>query len=305
MIRRFYLMRHPVTILLYFVAAAVLAMSTYDPVCAALSFFGSSISLFMLSGTRAFLRTFFVYLIMILLVALLNPFFSQRGLTVLFYVGGTPYTLEAVFFGVSASMSMISAIQWLNVLFFVLPRGRFLALFSKIAPVTASLVSMVFRYIPELLRKSRAITDSKKGLGVGVGGLKGAYSMSNALVSWSMEESLETADSMRARNYGKKKRSSAHDLSFSRSDRFELIVIIVFLCFGVVSVMRSTDFLFYPRIHFASHGFEIFGYGIYVLLPAILAAYEKVNELLRLKVSVKEPRKNTDFLIFYNPRARD
>lgn len=301
MTRRFYLMRHPAPVLLYFVAAACLAMSTYEPLCAALSLFGASVSLFILKGARAFFKILLIYLLMMLLIAFLNPFFSQRGLTVLFYAGGTPYTVEAVLFGLSAGMSMVAAIEWLNVLFLALPRGRFLALFSKIAPVSASIISMVFRYMPELLKKSRAISDSKKGLGADIGGIRGAVDMSGVLVSWSLEESVDTADSMRARNYGVGKRTVAHDLSLSLRDKIELVVIVVLSCFGILSVMRSGDFLFYPSMRFVAHGWEIFGYGIFVLLPTITGIYERMSESFRLRAANKSQQSDPGNLRFYNP----
>lgn len=300
MTRRFYLMRHPAVILFYFVAAAGLAMSTYEPFCSALTLFGASVTLFILKGARAYLKTMTLYLFMVLLLAFLNPFYSQSGLTVLFYVGGTPYTIEAFIYGLSAGFSMVATIEWLNALYLALPRGRFLALFSKIAPVTASLISMIFRYMPELLRKSQAIIDSKKGLGVNNGGLKGAVDMSNVLVSWSMEESIETADSMRDRNYGKRRRTSGHDLKLSGRDKLELILIIVFFCFSLFCVIRSEDFLFYPHIRLVSHGWEFLGYVLYVLLPLIAGRYERAIEFLRLKTKEKTMQTDISPLWFYN-----
>ena len=284
MTRRGYLLRHPACVLFYFAGAAGLAMCTLEPLCAALSLLGGAAALLPLKGVRAFFRAWALYLPLLFVLAAVNPFFSKKGLTLLFYVGGTPYTLEALCYGFSAGMALVAAMQWFSALRLALPAGRFLALFSKIAPVTASMVSMVFRFLPETLQKSRAILDAKRSLGAKEGGLRGAAGFSAALAAWSLEDSVETADSMRARGYGQGRRTSAHDLSLTLRDGAELLLLALLFACGVACAVRAGAFRFYPRLRFAPHGWEAAGYAAFVLLPALAGLLERA--------ALRPPRQN-------------
>ena len=89
---------------------------------------------------------------------------------------------------------------------------KFLSLFGGIIPTIAMMLSMVFRYIPDTIRKANQINTAQNAL---LGNEKQdkktrfnqGITLASSLMEWSMENSIETADSMRARGYLSGKRS--------------------------------------------------------------------------------------------------
>jgi energy-coupling factor transport system permease protein len=88
----------------------------------------------------------------------------------------------------------------------VMPSEKFTALFGGFAPNLALLISMVFRFIPNLLKTAQEIKEAQIGLGNEVKGVKNSISRFSALVSISLESSIETADAMHAKGFGTGKR---------------------------------------------------------------------------------------------------
>ena len=95
------------------------------------------------------------------------------------------------------------------------------------------------------------------------------------LIAWSLEAGIETSDSMEARGYGLKGRSS---YTIYRFDRRDLCVLLLILLLGGVvligCVEKMNGLLFYPRIVFRKAGWlKIPVYGAFAglcLLPVVI-----------------------------------
>lgn len=84
--------------------------------------------------------------------------------------------------------------------------------------------------------------------------VRGAVRELSALLTWSMEEGLDTADSMKARGYGVGRRSFYAAYRFNVLDGLVLALVgaLLFLC--VFCVMGGVRFDFYPRFDSAAFG---------------------------------------------------
>lgn len=166
---------------------------------------------------------------MTLLIILINPFINSRGTHVFFYFRGKQVTLEATLYGIVTSMSLVMILLLFISLNIVLNGNKLLFIFSRILPKTAFLVMLSIRFVPLLKRRLTEIQDVQrlKGLTIRQGTVrhraKNAMSMLQVLLSWSLEEAIETADSMKARGYGSGKRSPYIPYRITRSDRWRLV----------------------------------------------------------------------------------
>ncbi|AXI00853.1 energy-coupling factor transporter transmembrane protein EcfT [Sporosarcina sp. PTS2304] len=162
---------------------------------------------------------------MTVLIILINPFINSRGTHVFFYFRGKQVTLEATLYGVVTSMSLLMILLLFISLNIVLNGNKLLYIFSRILPKTAFLIMLSIRFVPLLKRRLMEIQDVQrlKGMTISQGSLRerarSGMSILQILLSWSLEEAIETADSMKARGYGSGKRKPYIPYRMTRSDK--------------------------------------------------------------------------------------
>lgn len=156
--------------------------------------------------------------------ALLNPLFSHRGAVILFYFLDQPITLEAVLYGLMMMVVLIAVfVLFLSYNYTVTP-DKFMYLFASAAPKSALITLMTLRFVPLFQRRLRRIAQIQGARGVSVreGSLRSRMSdgmtLLKTLLTWSLEEALQTADSMKARGYGIHRRTSYAVYRLERRD---------------------------------------------------------------------------------------
>ena len=166
------------------------------------------------------------------LIILLNPFLVSRGTNILFYFRGKQVTLEASLYGVVMALS-IAAIIILFISFNMILNGnKFLYIFSRVLPKLAFLSMLAIRFAPLLRLRLSEIADVQRVRGVDIktGSIrnraKSGMILLQILLTWSLEEALETANSMQARGYGTGKRSAYLPFLWGKRDIVWLSIII-------------------------------------------------------------------------------
>ncbi len=152
--------------------------------------------------------------ILLLAIILFNGLLNHRGTYFLFYLGANPVTLEAVLYG------LLMTVVYLNLMLIfisynqVITAHKFLYLFSRISPQLTLLTMITIRFVPLFLRRLTTITRVQKtrGIQMETGKLreraKNGMKLVQVLLICSLEEALQTADSMEGRGYGVAKRTS-------------------------------------------------------------------------------------------------
>lgn len=140
----------------------------------------------------------------------------------------------------------VSVIFWFNLFNQVITTDKFLYLFGRIIPNTALLLSMGLRYFPLFVKQSERINQAQKALGIYEEGFfkrtKNYLKTYTALVSWSLENALDTAISMKARGYGVAKRSSYSLYRFRKSD-FLFFLLLVLALITLILCADKTYFI--------------------------------------------------------------
>ncbi len=278
---------HPAVIFLYFCGTIGFAMCTMHPLYVTLSLCMALLYGCYLKGWRNVCRSLGYGLVVVVIVAAANAFFNGLGLTVLFMLGDHPITAEAICYGLCAGGMLVGVIQWFSCYQEVMTSDKFLSLFGRIAPTTSMMVAMIFRYIPDTIRKSREIQTAQKAM---LGNepptkkqsLVQGVRMASILMSWSMESSIETADSMRSRGYGEVRRSHYTKQKINRYDIILLCVLgILLVANGYLIFAKANQFAFYPWIEgLAVPWWMGMAYLLLLGLPFLLEGREQVCWLL-------------------------
>ena len=244
---------HPAVNLCFFVAAIGLSMFLLHPVYLTVSVLCAAGYLWYLQGGPGFVRQVGYLLPVLLFTAALNPLFNHRGETVLFVLGeGTPVTWESLCFGLCSAVLMGASILWFNCCSLVFTTDKIIFLFGRVIPSLSLLISMTLRFIPRFkaflqttIQVQRAMEAPKNGLGT----LQQAMTAFSATVSWAMEQSIVTADSMKSRGYGAAGRTAYAICRFERRDGI-LLVILGLLALGTVLpwLTGAVSWSFFPAM---------------------------------------------------------
>ncbi|EHQ90794.1 energy-coupling factor transporter transmembrane component T [Desulfosporosinus youngiae] len=246
---------HPVVSFSFFVLIFILAMLLMHPVFVGLNLISACLFSWFLNGLKGLRFNLKFGLPMFLLVALANPLLNHRGKTVLFFFRDNPITLEATMYGLCSAASLIGIIVWFSCYNKVITSDKFLYLFAKVIPSIALLITMSIRMVYKLRGQLKMITAAQHAIGLDAKEgqvrqrIRRGMRTISILLSWAMEDGIETSDSMKARGYGLKNRSTFSLFKFSRRDGVMLGIIMALgaFCwagyFAGYGVMR-----FYPSI---------------------------------------------------------
>ena len=246
---------HPIVNLLYFVSIIGFSMVFMHPVFLGISFISSAIYGIYLYGKKSLMAMLFL-LPMLLITAGLNPLFNHAGATIIgFLPNGNPITLESTLFGIGSSVMLVTVIIWFACLNAVLTSDKIVYLFGRIIPALALILSMSLRFVPRFIEQIKIIANAQYGIGRDIrsGSIfskaKNGIKILSIVITWALENSIETADSMSGRGYGLKGRTAFSIFKFDKRDGYAflyiLFCIIVVITGAVSGVYR---FRYFPTI---------------------------------------------------------
>ncbi|MBO4929868.1 MAG: hypothetical protein J6D61_05445, partial [Clostridia bacterium] len=222
---------------------------------------------------------------MFLLLTAINPLFNTLGATPLFDLFGRRYTLEALLYGAALASMFVTMILWFGCYSKVLTGDKFTALFGNVIPSISLLLVMVFRMVPNFIRKTQQIIGARKSIGKGAAEsattkekLHDGGTVLGALTSWALEGSVVTGDSMRARGYGSAKRSSFMIYRMTTTDRILLAAMTVLLSLTIAAAcLGQFRAAFVPTIQLARISWGWIAYTCYLLIPTALHIKEAIQ----------------------------
>ena len=221
---------HPFINFLYFSFVLAFSMIFMHPVCLSISVLCSISYSIYLNGQKA-VRFHFLYMLpMFLTAVLINPAFNHEGETILLYLpSDNPLTLESITYGVAAASMLVAVIAWFSCYNTVMTSDKFVYLFGRMIPALSLILSMTLRFVPRFKAQIRVVSNAQKCVGrdIGNGGIveraKNGITILSIMVTWAMENAIETADSMRSRGYGLPGRTAFSIYRFDRRDQAALI----------------------------------------------------------------------------------
>lgn len=214
---------HPVVSLVFFTAAIILSLAVTNPLFCTVNVLCASLLNVVLRKRRAIPLLAFLA-VAFAAIALINPLFNTDGENVLFTCLGRPYTVEALCHGASTATMFVSMILWFSALTCVMTDDRAMFMIARIAPSLSMVVTMIFRLFPSFSRKAEEIAHARACIGKSSSAPTLKEKIGNSmqtlsiLIACSMDDSVQTVQSMRSRGYGTGKRSSFAKYPFTSRD---------------------------------------------------------------------------------------
>ena len=245
---------HPIVNFMFFVLIIIFSMFFMHPIFLIISLSTSIIYLFKLKGKRALKQVFAMFIIMMIFI-IINPFISHSGATILVYINNNPITLEAIIYGVASCAMLISVITWFSAYNEIMTSDKFIYLFGRIIPKTSLIFSMILRFVPRFKMQLKVINQGQRSIhksasdGNILNKIIHGINILSILVTMSLENSIETSDSMRARGYGLEGRTNFSIFKIQKRDKIAIIVLIIL---GLIVIgggfIGANNILYYPLI---------------------------------------------------------
>ena len=265
---------HPTVAFLYFVCVIVFTCLSLNPISVSVAFLAAFTYSAVLKGRDAFLKNLLIMPVLFVGMALINPAFNHRGVTILAYLpSGNPLTLESVCFGLIASAMVLSMILYFSCFNEVMTSDKIIYLFGKISPSISLVFSMALRAVPKFIRQFKEIIKVQKAAGRDAysGNLvkraKNGLTAVSAMLTWVLEDAIETADSMKSRGYGLPGRTAYSVYTFTKRDKKAILFIALtaaYTAFGMS--LGKLSFNCFPSIKIA----EISPYVISVFFAELM-----------------------------------
>lgn len=245
---------NPIVLFFYIAMNIFIAMFTLNPILLAMTL-TVSVSLYCyLSGYKKFIKSLVFSLPMLLIITITNPLFSHKGETILFYLFRLPVTKESILYGLAISFMLIASGYWFACYNEIMTQDKLIYIFGNFLPKFSIMITMTARTVPRMIKKYKDISDTQKALGVYSGEsyfdrLKGRFRVLNTIITWGLENGVDTADSMRARGYGLPHRSSYKKFKWHYSDIYLLTILsILAVTIIVLLSLGFGEFDFFPVI---------------------------------------------------------
>lgn len=272
---------HPMINFIYFAAAIVCAVSFRHPVFLGISYGAAFCYSVKLNGKRSLI--FNICLIpLIFIYALYYSYYNHFGITNLrANFIGNKITLEALAVGCVRGVTAASVLMIFSCIFAVVSSDKVVYLLGRISPRLSLFLSILLRFVPRVKQRGRHIELSRRGIGKGCG--QGnlwqralhTCSFLSILITWTLEDFVESAASMKCRGYSLKGRTAFSIYRFDNRDRS--FVLALFFCLtvtGAAAALNQTTMIYQPEIivnRITPVSFFFYGaYGLFLLLPMLL-----------------------------------
>ena len=265
---------HPIVNFIYFVFVIGFSCAFLHPVCLCISLFCGFTYSVILKGKKA-IKTNLIYMLpMLFLMAIINPAFNHEGATIITYLpSGNPLTAESIIYGLCAALMIVSVICHFSCYNEIMTSDKFIYLFGKIIPAMSLIISMTLRFVPRFLTQLKVVTNAQRCIGRNMSNgsiihrARCGLSILSIMTTWSLENAIETADSMKSRGYGIPGRTAFSIFTFDKRDGLALICILILGAYTLVgSLMGGMYFAYFPTIKTA----DVSMYGISVFLAYLL-----------------------------------
>ena len=276
--------RHPAVNFVFFLGVIVASALIQHPAYVLAGFITGAIYYLLLNGSKG-LKFLLLLLPLFAFVAAINPLFNTDGQSVLCYVFGRPYTQEALVYGAALSGMIVVMLLWFGCYNKVLTGDKFTSLFGNLIPAISLLLVMVFRLVPNFIRKARQLAGARKSIGKGAGENASAkekvtdgLTLLGALTAWALEGSVVTGDSMRARGYGTAKRSSFMLYRMTLSDWLLMAAMALLLVLTMVAAgSGQMTAAFTPVMEITPVSWGLISYTLFLMIPILYYWKEAVQ----------------------------
>lgn len=280
---------HPIISFLFFVIIIAFSMFVLHPVFLGISLVSSVTYSTMLNGRKAIKFNILYMLPTMIIAVLINALTNRKGTTSIIQItDNITITYEALMFGIAAAVMILCVICWFSCYNKIITTDKFIYLFGKSIPSVSLVLSMIFRLVPRIKYQFKKTSSAQKYLGYDISNgnivkrLKSLVKIVSIVMSWALENSIETADSMKSRGYGLKGRSTFSIYKFCPRDLVALMYIIIsaiYIFYGILN--NGIEYTYYPTVTMQFKNLYtasiLFTYGLLCIMPIIIEIWEDIK----------------------------
>lgn len=273
---------HPAVIVIYYGMAVFLTVFYSHPLITGLVWGAAFVSYVSFAGAGKGCKRFFGSVGIALACLIINPLFNHRGVTVLFMLGDSRITKEAVLYGGNMALTLLAALFLFAGFSHYMTAEKIMTLAGGKFPSFSLLFSMILRFVPKAGKDCREMTH--------LHGNRPA--VISALIGLSLEDSLERSLSMKSRGYGQGKRSSYYQKKMTYRDVAVLVFVVLMGIHGLFLYRQNgLEARFFPGVKISAVPFrDYIILGLFYSIPLIFRGKEEILWLL-------SRRRITDFSI--------
>lgn len=306
---------HPVVNLIFYLLVLGTTMFQMSVGLVFISLFSAVVYFFMLKKTEG-LKYCAVVVGIIIVSAIINPLFSHKGGTLLFYLfTGNPVTLESIIYGLISAIIIGAMLLWFSTFNQVMGVERILGAIGKVLPNVSLLITMIMRFIPQYTRHQRKVSmvnkvnkrnygekinllnrektekenvieackkqKKKNGIDKIIYSIKEGSRTFSITTTWALENSIYTADSMKARGFGTGRRTNYSNYKFQKRDYLLMGWLVILWLVVVFSLEREKVYTYYyPFIQVKNNVVVYLIYGLLCLTPVLINVKEEIRWLI-------------------------
>lgn len=287
---------HPIVNFAYFAFAIIFSCIYMHPAALAISLCTALGCSAAERGVRQLKKSLAYIAPTALLAAVINPAFSHAGVTIITYLpSGNPLTLESICYGLAAASMIASVMLFFGCLTEIITSDKLIYFFGRILPSLSLLLSMTLRFVPRFAEQFAQVSRTQKCLGrdMSHGGIssraRSALSVLSVMVTLSLENSADTADSMRDRGYGLPGRTAFSIYKFSKRDAAALAFTLGAAAYVIIgtahNAMQYTYFPSFNTAEISPYSISVFAaYFALLSLPVII----EISEVIKWKYTTSK-----------------
>lgn len=247
---------HPVVNFMFFVFVISFSMFIFNPICLIISAVCAFVSAFYTNNKKTIKLTLLYMFPMFLLIVVGNPVFNHEGVSIIgYFPWGNPLTLESILYGFAAATLLLAVILWFSYFNSIMTSDKIICLFGRVIPALSLVISMALRFVPKFTVQFSKVKNSQRCMGRDISDgsvflrMKNCIKIISIMITWSLENAIETADSMKSRGYGLKGRTSFSIFKFTKRDAVVLVLIVLLgICEALLSILGITEFNYFPYL---------------------------------------------------------
>lgn len=246
---------HPAVSVFYFVMLFAITMFSLNPLIITISFIISLSAVVRHRGTVALKTIVLLFIPILLFSVVILPLFNHNGVTPLFYINDMAVTLENIIYGLFMTIMLVAVSLWFITAGYMIDSEKILYVTGRISPKISLVISMVLRFIPMMIKRWHEIHEAQIGMLCiqDTGLLSKAKQFAkelSILISWSLENSIDTSVSMESRGYGTGRRSSYHRFRMKKADILFMLLFAA-LAFFIIYALCAGKFetYYFPDIY--------------------------------------------------------
>ena len=179
---------------------------------------------------------------------------------------------------------LASVICWFACYNSIMTSDKFVYLFGRVIPALSLILSMTLRFVPRFRAQLKVVSNAQRCVGkdISTGSVwqraRHAITILSVMITWSLENAIETADSMKSRGYGLRGRTAFSIYRFDRRDKLALVFYIFCGAYIVLGgALSGIGWQYFPAMEGSlAGGYTVSLYICYFLLcisPVLLALF--------------------------------